>query len=61
MHASTHLVRNWVLAAAAAISMVAVAAVAVNGGLATVIALFLLGAVIVLLPLTVIHYDEHDR
>jgi hypothetical protein len=60
MYASSHLFRNWVLAAAAAISMVAVAAIAVNGGLATVIALFLLGMVVVLLPLAVIHYDEHN-
>jgi hypothetical protein len=48
-----------VLAAAAAIAVVALTAVAVNGGLATVIALFFLGAVTVILPLVVVHYDQH--
>jgi hypothetical protein len=45
----------------AAITIVAVAAVAANGALATVIALFLLGAVTLNLPLVVVQYDQHGK
>jgi hypothetical protein len=43
------------------LTIVALSAVAVNGALAIVIALFLLGAVTVILPLVVVHYDQHGE
>lgn len=61
MHASIHVVRNSIVMATTLIALVAAAAVAVNGALATVVALLELSLILVVLPLVVIHYEQHEE
>ena len=61
MNRQSHMTRNVVLVAGALIALVVAAALLEGGALATMVALFALGIVVLVLPLVVIRFDEHDE
>jgi len=61
MKTQSHMVRNVVVVAGAVVALVVAAAVLEGGALATMVALFSLGMAVLVLPLVVIHFDEHEE
>lgn len=61
MSPGPHLVPHAVVAISAVVALVVAAAVLEGGALATVVALLALGLAVLILPITVIRYDERPE
>lgn len=61
MRARSHIIRNVVLTLGIVVGLTVAAAIIENGALAITVALVALAAITLVLPLVVIHYDEHDE
>ena len=61
MNPPSHMLRNVVVMALVVEALVVAAALLEGGALATMVALLALGLAVLVLPLVVIHFDEHEK